>query len=273
VRRIAALAPALALLAASSPALGAKPVIQAHRGGSFVAGKATYAENTLPAFTGSAKRGFVLEMDTRVVQDGVVVLHDDTVDRTTGCSGRAADMTLAALAACPSDILGSPGSALGSKVQEDGASIPTLDRVLALAKERGARVSVELNDFDPDGVKPGKVLDVIAAAGLKPSRVIVQSFYGANLVLARQRLPGVALSALTLKLGNSGGVATARSAKAKWVSPEWPITKDYVRAAHRAKRKVAAYTLDRKADVVRAAKIGVDAIITDDPVMARRALR
>ncbi|HEV2814805.1 MAG TPA: glycerophosphodiester phosphodiesterase [Solirubrobacteraceae bacterium] len=270
----AAVVTALGLLAAApGAAAAATPQIHAHRGGTFVAGKATYAENTLPAFRGSAKRGFVLEMDTRVAQDGVVVMHDPTLERTTGCDGRTSEMTLAAIAACPSDIVGTPGSGLGSRVEEDGPSIPTLERALALAKELGATVNVELNDFDPEGVAAGRVLDVIAAAGLPKRRLIVQSFFPPNLALAKQRLPGVALAVLTLKVGEGSAIAAARQAGAKWVSPEWPVSRGFVRRAHAAGRKVVPHTLDTRATVRAAQKAGVDALITDDPVMARRALR
>ena len=47
------LATALAVIAAVGPT----PQIQAHRGGSFVDGRATYPEATLPAFRASAKAG------------------------------------------------------------------------------------------------------------------------------------------------------------------------------------------------------------------------
>jgi glycerophosphoryl diester phosphodiesterase len=273
VIRAALAVSAAGLLLASGPASAATPQIHAHRGGSFVDGKARYAESTEPAFRAAAKRGFVLEMDTRVVSDGVVVLHDATVDRTTGCSGEARGMTLAAIAACPSDIVGSPGSTLGSRTQEDGPSIPRLDKILELAKSQRATVNIELNDFDAEGVAAGRVLDVIAAAGLPSRRVIIQSFFPPNLALAKERLPGVALSVLTLKVGEGNAIAAARSAGAKWVSPEWPVSRAFVRRAHRAGRKVVPFTLNSRARVRAAKRAGVDALITDDPVMARKALR
>ena len=267
------LATAVALLVAAAPAAAATPDIHAHRGGPFVAGKATYAEETLPAFRAAAKRGFVLEIDTRVAQDGVVALHDGTLDRTTSCTGPAAEMTMARIAACPSDILGSPGSTLGSRPKPGGAPPPPLADVLALARRAGVGVNVELNDFDQEGAAAGRVLDVVAAAGLPRRRVIVQSFFPPNLALARQRLPGVARAVLTLKVGEANAIATARANDARWVSPEWPVTKAFVRRAHRAGRKVVPYTLNSRAAVRSARRIGVDALITDDPVMARRALR
>ena len=264
----------LGLLCAAPAAAAAAPAVHAHRGGSFAGGKAKYAENTLPAFRAAAKKGFVLELDTRVVQDGVIALHDATVDRTTGCSGRAAEMTLAAIAACPSDIVGSPGSTLGSRPDEgDGTPLPSLEQVLDLAKRKQATVNVELNDFDPEGVAAGRVLDVIAEADLPARRVIVQSFFPPNLALARERLPGVALAVLTLKVGEASAIATAEQNGAEWVSPEWPVSRAFVRRAHAEDLKVVPYTLNTRKAVRKARRIGVDALITDDAVMAKRALK
>jgi glycerophosphoryl diester phosphodiesterase len=263
----------LLLLAAVPGGAAAAVQVQAHRGGAFVAGKATYAENTLPAFRAAARKGFVLEMDTRVTQDGVIVLHDASLDRTTPCAGPAKDMTLAAITACPSDIVGAPGSLLGYRRRAGGPAPPLLADVLAAAKSARATVSVELNDFDADGVAAGRVLDVIKAAGLPAKRVIVQSFFPPNLALAKQRLPGVELAVLTLKVGEANAIATAKDNGAKWVSPEWPVSKAFVRRAHAAGRKVVPYTLDRAKDIRAAKRAGVDALITDDPTMARRVLR
>ena len=261
------------LLLGAAPAAAADPEIHAHRGGPFVAGKATYAEETLPAFRAAAKRGFVLELDTRVARDGVVALHDATLDRTTSCTGAAAEMTMAQIADCPSDILGTPAGSLGSRPKPGGPPPPPLADVLAVAKRAGVGVNVELNDFDGEGAAVGRVLDVIAAAGLPRRRVVVQSFFPPNLALARQRLPGVARALITLEASEADAVEAARGNDAKWVSPEWPVTRAFVRRAHRAGRKVVPHTLNTRAAVRTARRIGVDALITDDPVMARRALR
>ena len=182
-------------------------------------------------------------------------------------------MTLAQIAQCPSDILGRPGSSLRSRRRDGGPPPPPLADVLALAKRAGVTVNVELNDFDAEGVAAGRVLDVIEAAGLPPRRVIVQSFFPPNLALAKQRLPSAARAAVGFKVGEATLISTARDNDARWVSPEWPVSRAFVRRAHRAGRKVVPHTLNSRAAVRTARRLGVDALITDDPVMARRALR
>ncbi|HEX2086459.1 MAG TPA: glycerophosphodiester phosphodiesterase family protein [Solirubrobacteraceae bacterium] len=261
---------AAAALGAAAPA-AALPTVHAHRGGPFVDGSATYAENTLPAFQAAHARGFVVELDVRAVRDGAIALHDETLDRTTACAGNAIDMTLADVASCPSDTVGTPGGSLGSEPRPAGPAPPDLAAVLAWARDRGARLNLELNDDEDDRV--ARVLDVIAASGYPVRRLIVQSFYAGDLGTARDRLPGVGLSVLSLRLFNVGALNGARSLGAKWVSPEWPIARGYVRAAHRQRRRVVPYTLNSRAAIRRANRIGVDAVITDDPVMARRELR
>ena len=61
-----------------------RPLVMAHRGG-----RALWPENTLSAFERAVEMGVdVLEMDIHTTADGaLVVMHDNTVDRTTNRSG------------------------------------------------------------------------------------------------------------------------------------------------------------------------------------------
>ena len=261
-------------LAIAATAASHAPDIHAHRGGSFVAGTATYAEATMPAFRAAARRGDVLELDIQMSADGVpMVLHDDTLDRTTVCTGPVSARTAADIqAACPTDMLGSPGSALGAKPTAQRALVPTLDQVLALVWRTRSRASIELKQFDPDGASANALAAAIRRAGVPVKRIIVQSFFPPNLQAMARALPGVATSTLTLKQGEATSIASARSSGSAWVSPQWPVSKRYVDQAHAAGLKVVPYTLDRASEVRAAARAGVDAIITDDPAMAARVL-
>ena len=70
--------------------LAARPVI-AHRGSSAEA-----PENTLPAFEAAVRRGAdAVELDVRLTADGApVVIHDETLDRTTDRTGPVRGFTL-----------------------------------------------------------------------------------------------------------------------------------------------------------------------------------
>jgi len=276
LRALVAAGAALAVLAPPAAA----QVLHAHRGGSILAGAATYPENTRPAFEHAARReGAWLELDVKLTRDGVpVVLHDDTLDRTTTCTGLVAARTLAQLAECPVDVVGSPGSSLGGRTAGPQAPIPTLAEILAFARETGAGVNAEIknqpsdDDFDPGDGFARRVMEVVRAAALPPDRLIVQSFWPPNLDVAERELPGVQTSFLTLRQANASGVDTASARGYEWWSPGGvPSAADVARARERGVR-VVPYTLNTPEDVRAAAAAGVDAIISDDVVMARRAL-
>ena len=105
---------AMLLLAAAASSARAQaqppadvPVIHSHRGGSVLDGKPAFAEETMPAFRNAAlvERTW-LEFDVKLTKDRVpVVLHDDTLDRTTVCMGGVIAKTMAELAACPTCLL------------------------------------------------------------------------------------------------------------------------------------------------------------------------
>ena len=270
--RRAALAAALGslLLAAAPGAAAALPQVTAHRGGSFVAGKARYPENTLPAFRAAAQAGFALEVDARVTWDGVVALHDRTLDRTTRCTGRAAAMTLAAVVGCPTDRLGSRHTGLTWR-RAGGAAPPGLGDVLALARDARARVVVEIKDATAEAAN--RVIDVVVASRIPLGNVVLQSFFPPALVTARQRLPDVPRTRLSRRSFNAGAISVAKAGGSTTVSPRWPVTRTYVRRAHHAGLRVVPYTLNRRHEIRTAARIGVDAIVTDDPVRTRRILR
>jgi len=133
-----------------------------------------------------------------------------------------------------------------------------------------SRTSPGEKDFDPTSAFAETVVDAIRASGLPARQLIVQSFWPANLDVVEQELPGVQTSFLTA--AGEGGSEYAASRGYEWWSPTWPVTKEQVDQAHALGVKVVPWTVDT-ADAVRAvAAAGADAVITNDPVMARQAL-
>jgi glycerophosphoryl diester phosphodiesterase len=278
-RAVLAMLATAAALAAASPAAAA-PAIQAHRGGSAIEGVPSFPENTLPAFRNAAREGYVLELDAKLTKDGVpVVIHDATLDRTTVCTGRVDAIKRKQLQDhCRADVLGSPGNGLSTRPTAPTVPVPTLAEVLAFARLEGARVSLEIKnvptdpDFDSGDGFANAVMNTVIASGFPRARLIVQSFWPANLTVAKSRLPGVATSFLTLAQSNDGGPSFAAANGYQWVSPAWPVSASYVAEAHGMGRRVVPYTLDTASDVRQAASIGTDALISDDPAMAARVL-
>jgi glycerophosphoryl diester phosphodiesterase len=267
-----------ACLAASPAAHAAAPAIHAHRGGTVLNGKPTYAEETLDAYRSAATNGFVFEVDAKLTSDGVpVAIHDATLDRTTTCTGEVRSFTRAALRGCRPDVLGSPGGGLPTRTVTPRGSIPTIAEVLELARVTGAKVNLEIKnlptdpDWDPTYAYADRVMDVVKAAGLKRSQILIQSFIPGNLDAAKRSLRGVQTSLLTIPAG-SNEITIAEDKGYTWLSPQWPFTSAFVGEAHRAGKRVAPYTVNTSADVKAAALAKVDALITDDPLMAATAL-
>jgi len=107
----------------------------AHRGLSAEA-----PENTLAAFRAAVKKGFKhIEVDVQKTADGIfVLLHDDTVDRTSNGSGNVSEMTYAQLNAL--DF----GAWFGAEFA--GEKIVTLDEFIVFCKCAGVRPWVELKN-------------------------------------------------------------------------------------------------------------------------------
>ena len=221
----------------------------------------------------------MLEVDSKLTEDGVpVAVHDATLDRTTNCSGEVRTFTLAELRGCRTDVLGSPGSGLPTRAAPRPAPILTVRQVLEFAKRTGAQVNLEIKnvptdpDFDSSTAYANRVMDAVIASGIPRRQLIIQAFLAASLDVARQRLPGVRTSLLAIQAINEPYLETADDKDYTFISPEWPVSADYVRRAHAARLDVAPFTLNRRADVRAARSAGVDALITDDPLMAARAL-
>jgi len=95
-------------------------------------------ENSIQAIeaTGRAIPGAILEMDAALTRDGVLVMmHDDSLDRTTTGRGRVADTTLAHVKATR---LRAPDG------RQTDAAPPTLEEALAAAGRVGAIASIDL---------------------------------------------------------------------------------------------------------------------------------
>jgi glycerophosphoryl diester phosphodiesterase len=101
-------------------------------------------ENTLAALRRSVERGVtVIELDVRVTADRqLIILHDETLDRTTDCTGRAAKLTLAKIRTCNA---GWP--------THNGERVPTLAEALEFITATRSRLLLD--------IKPGTPLDAV----------------------------------------------------------------------------------------------------------------
>lgn len=113
-----------------------RPLVTAHRGAS-----ADYPENTLAAFEAGLQAGADLsECDVHRSADGrLMVIHDDTVERTTDGTGRIGDMTAEEIQAL--DAGGWKGDTFSDQ------QIPELDSVIELHRDHDAHLTIEIKDY------------------------------------------------------------------------------------------------------------------------------
>jgi glycerophosphoryl diester phosphodiesterase len=157
-----------------------RPLVIAHRGAS-----GTRPENTLAAFRQAVTLGAdMIELDVQLTRDGeVVVIHDDTLDRTTDGRGPVGGRTLDQLRQLDAGRWFGPAWA--------GERIPTLAEVLA---EIALPVNVELKPAGDDGLE-ARVLAVIGSAGAL-GRVVFSSFEADALVRTREMSPDATIAVL-----------------------------------------------------------------------------
>lgn len=238
-----------------------RPIIFAHRGASAYA-----PENTLSAFELALRQGAdAIELDAKLTADGhVVVIHDQTVDRTTEGSGRVKDMRLADLRKLDA------GSHFDFAFR--GEKIPTLEEVLKAVGQL-TYTNIELTNYGSmtDSL-PEKVAALVGRLKLN-KRVIFSSFNPLALFRIRRILPDVPIGLLALP-GKSGGWARTwpgRLLSYQALHPDQSdVTPELVEKAHRRGKAVFVYTVNKTTDMRRLFDAGVDGIFTDDPVQARQ---
>ena len=238
-----------------------RPIIFAHRGASAHA-----HENTLAAFElAMAQNADAIELDVKLSADGqVVVIHDATVDRTTGGHGRVKDISLAELRS-----LGA-GSFFSEKFRDE--KVPTLEEVFEAIGKR-TFINVELTNYNtPRDHLVETVCILVKKFGLQ-KRVLFSSFFSSNLSKARAYLPEVPSGLLSLRgflgawarsFGFAFGRYQALHPDLKDTSPQ------QIQRVHRLKRRVHVWTVNAADDMRRLFGWNVDAIFTDDPQLAVR---
>lgn len=240
-----------------------RPVIFAHRGGSSYA-----PENTLTAFRQAVQHhADAIELDAKLSADGkIVVMHDDTVDRTTNGTGRVKSLTLAELQTLDA------GSKHPPHFKPE--TVPSLEQVF---EEVGRRIfiNVELTNYtSPTDDLAERVADLVKKFNLD-ERVMFSSFNMFALIRARRALPKIPLGLLTF-LGF--GDASVRFKMVRYgplllFHPNYEDVTGYiVNIIHQAKSRVHAYTVTQPEAMLKLVEIGVDGIFTPDTLLAQRVL-
>jgi glycerophosphoryl diester phosphodiesterase len=252
----------------------------AHRGGAQL-----MPENTLAAFADALARGCDgIELDVQLSADGVAVVHHDYRLNPGYCRGpeghwlrgetpRIKDLTLLQLQA--HDVgRPAPGSdyahAHPGVTPVDGARIPTLAEVVALAQGKALQLFVELKSgLSPDSADPEALADAaLAMGGGHLDQVIFVGFDWRGLARVRRRAPKARCWFTTDRLaGDYLPVLDAIQAAGGegWFPHAADATGPAIAAAHARGLTIGAWTVNDPAQMRRLAEQGLDAICTDRP--------
>ena len=229
------------------------PIIEAHRGDS-----ANAPENTLAAFRAAVALPVRwIELDVHPTRDGVlVVIHDDTVDRTTDGSGAVGELTLEAL--CRLDA----GSWFDARFV--GERIPTLAEVVDLVGPTDTRLNIEIKSPPPGLDVAQPVVDLLRQAG-KEGEYVVSSFDLSVLLEVQALAPEITLALI----GHGAGIlAPALDHGLPWIHAyHGTLDQAIIADAHAGGLRVNAWTVDDPSTLASWVARGLDKVCTNRPTV------
>ena len=236
--------------------------VWAHRGASGYA-----PENTLEAFRLAAEMGADgVELDVQLTRDGeLAVIHDEWIDRVSDGSGRVADYTLEQL----KDFNFNKTHPEYAEV----CRIPTLREALECLRDTGLAVNIELKtgiDFY-EGIEK-KTVELVRELGYQ-NRVIYSSFNHKSVLKVREWEPAARLGFLySHQLADAAGYARIHNVGAVHPGLSWTYYEEEVKECIRENIDVNVWTVNDEGEMRRLAGLGVNAIITNYPDVARRVV-
>ncbi len=232
-------------------------LIFAHRGVSSL-----YPENTLASFQAAVRLGVdFIELDVRRTKDGaLVVIHDETLDRTTDGKGKVADLTIEEIKRY------SAGRWFSEKFS--GEKIPTVQEVFSLVGRGKTKLWLEIKESgleaDPlELIRRYEMADCVVCGSFNLDTVI-------RLKRFNPALPAALIaSSFDLKLTD-----TLRENGIGIVSLGYPsLDPGLLNRLQEQNFQVLAWTIDDPKEMKRFVEMGVDAIVTDCPQVLKAIKR
>jgi glycerophosphoryl diester phosphodiesterase len=238
-------------------------LVVAHRGAS-----STEPENTLTAFDAALRVGAdVVELDVRLTSDGVpVILHDADVAVTTNGTGWVHELSL--------EQARSLDAGGGS-----GERIPTLAEALDLVAGRDAAINLEIKNLpgEPSFDSPDESILHAALEAVERSRfrgpLLVSSFNWFTIERCKEAAPEVPTGFLSIALVDAHAALVYTSQHGHdFVLPQTPSLleagADLVTQAHDQGVRVGTWVTDAEDELTTLFSWGVDAVASNDPVLA-----
>jgi glycerophosphoryl diester phosphodiesterase len=214
-------------------------------------------ENTLRSLQKALELGVdMVEFDVHILRDGeVILMHDDTLDRTTNGHGFVADKTL---------------SEMKKLHAGKGEKVPTLQEALDLI-DRKVPVVIEIAGFVSGAEKVATIIKhYIEEKGWKYENFLVSSFIHDDVRMLKKLLPRV-------KVGiNISGIPVSRAKVGEETGADFIATEnlylrdaDFVKDAHERGLKFFVYSLDSAQYLKRYESFGIDGFFSNKPDMLR----
>lgn len=245
------------------------PLVVGHRGASALA-----PENTLAAFERAVADGADgIELDVRLARDGVaVVIHDETLARTAGKELRVADLNSRELQRTDVGSWFNIAFPAKAKPRFAGQTIPSLAETLRFLKGFPGRIYIELKcgEFDADSLTETVVRE-ISDSPLLP-QIVVKSFKLSTIPHIRRLCPAARTATLfapkimTVLRKEKYIVNIAEEFGADELSLHYSLaTRSLMTKARARNLHVTVWTLNHPVWVARGVKLGLRAIITNNP--------
>ena len=253
------------------------PVNLAHRGAS-----ATAPENTIEAFRLAAESGSGgLELDVHLSSDGrIIVIHDDTVDRTTDGTGLVREMTLEQIRSLDAGYNFSPDG--GSTYPYSGREIRVPELREIFEEFPGVAVNIEIKENQPGAEK--LVLQTIRDAGAQDRTLVASQKH--PVIRRFRRICGgempTAASGLEIRIFYLLSLLRLESLlRPAYTALQVPeshrgiqiVTPNFVKAVHSRGVRLDVWTIDDPGDMNRLLDMGVDVIMTNRPGLLQEVLR
>jgi len=240
------------------------PLVIAH------AGSELYPTDTMFALEKYAAMGVdILEMDAHMTADGeIILIHDDTLDRTTDGSGDVRQMTLAEVQSYDAGYYWTKDDQT-YPFRGMGITIPTLREVFEAFPEFA--MNIEIKQDTPS--MAGPLCDLIRQYGMQ-NKVLVPSFSHAALQEFRQTCPEIATAASEDEVRDfviRGFLLMAGTITPEYQALQVPESRDgipivtrlFLWFAHNRNVQVHIWTINEAADMQRLIDKGLDGIMTD----------
>ena len=247
----------------------ARPLVIAHQGGDGL-----WPSDTMFAFERAVAMGVdMLEMDLHATSDGqLVLMHDETVDRTTDGAGRLEDMTLAEVKALDAGYRWTADGGQTYPYRGQGITVATVEELFQAFPDMPMTIEIKLVERIP----VAELFCQMIRQYNMQDKVLVASFHQDAMDAFRTACPEVATSitqneVIDFFVRQTLGMAASYSPAGQAVqAPEMRsglrvLSEGFVKDAQQRGMDVHAWTINETADMQRMIDLGVDGIITDYP--------